>query len=55
VPQQFTSAFYQSEFTSRWMAIGFGLDSSLTTNPGWDNVTGVGVPSGTNFVNAIIP
>ena len=55
VPQQFTSAFFQSDFTRRWMAIGFGVDSSLTTNPGWDNVTGVGVPNGANFVNAIVP
>ena len=54
VPQQFTSMLFQSPGT-RWMAIGFGLDSSLTTNPGWDNVTGVGVPNGANFVNAIVP
>jgi len=55
VPTKFTSAFYQSASSKRWYAIGFGLDSSLITNPGWDNVTGVGTPNGANFINAIVP
>jgi len=55
VPTQFTSGFYQSASFKRWYSIGFGLDSTLTTNPGWDNVTGVGTPNGANFINAIIP
>ena len=54
VPTQFTSAFYQGTST-RWYDIGFGLDSTLITGPGWDNVTGVGTPNGANFVNAIVP
>jgi subtilase family serine protease len=53
-PMQFTSAFYQGTST-RWYGIGFGLDSTLTTGPGWDNVTGVGTPTGANFINAIVP
>jgi len=55
VPTQFTSAFYQSASSKRWYTIGFGSDSTLTTGPGWDNVTGVGTPNGANFVNAIVP
>jgi subtilase family serine protease len=35
--------------------ITFGTDSGLTTGPGWDNVTGVGVPNGAAFVNAFKP
>jgi hypothetical protein len=54
VPTKFTSAFYQGTST-RWYDIGFGLDSTLVTSPGWDNVTGVGTPKGANFINAIVP
>src|SRR5215470_7705092 len=49
------SALYNSPFSTRWFVITFGTDSSLTTGPGWDNVTGVGTPNGTNFVNALAP
>jgi len=28
-------------------------DTGLTTGPGWDNVTGLGVPDGAAFVNEI--
>lgn len=54
VPQQFTSAFWQTTDTS-WWGMGFGLDSTLLAGPGWDNVTGVGTPNGANFINAIVP
>ncbi len=47
------SALYNSPFSTRWFVITFGTDSSLTTDVGWDNVTGVGVPNGANFINAI--
>jgi subtilase family serine protease len=47
------SAIYNSPFSTRWFVITFGTDTSLTTGPGWDNVTGVGTPNGVNFVNAI--
>ncbi len=47
------SAFYNSPFSTRWFVITFGTDSSLTTAPGWDTVTGVGTPNGVNFVNAL--
>ena len=49
------SAFYNSPYSTRWFVITFGTDSSLTTGPGWDNVTGVGTPDGWNFVNALAP
>jgi subtilase family serine protease len=49
------SALYNSPFSTRWFVITFGTDTSLTTGPGWDNVTGVGTPNGFNFVNAIAP
>jgi hypothetical protein len=32
--------------------VSFGTDASLTTGPGWDNVTGVGVPNAKAFVDA---
>ena len=49
------SALYNSPFSTRWFVITFGTDTSLTTGPGWDNVTGVGTPDGWNFVNALAP
>src|SRR6267143_1312485 len=49
------SALYNSPFSTRWFVITFGTDTSLTTGPGWDNVTGVGTPNGANFINAIAP
>ncbi len=49
------SALYNSPFSTRWFVITFGTDSSLVTATGWDNVTGVGIPNGANFVNAIAP
>jgi subtilase family serine protease len=51
----YVSALYNSPFSTRWFVITFGTDSSLTTGPGWDNVTGVGTPNGWNFVNALAP
>lgn len=37
------------------LLITFGTDSGLTTGPGWDNVTGVGVPKGEAFVDYFKP
>jgi len=48
----FMSLLYNGTST-RWYAISFGTDSSLTTGPGWDNVTGLGTPNGANFVTAV--
>jgi subtilase family serine protease len=49
---EFVSLLYQGTST-RWYALSFGTDSSLTTGPGWDNVTGLGTPNGANFVTAV--
>lgn len=31
----------------------FGIDTSLTVTPGWDNVTGYGTPNGLTFINEV--
>ena len=49
----FVGALYEGT-SSRWYAISFGTDSSLTTGPGWDNVTGLGTPNGASFVSAVV-
>jgi len=49
----FYSAFYNSPFSTRWFAISFGTDTSLSTRIGWDNVTGLGTPNGLRFINAV--
>ena len=49
----FFSALYNSPFSTRWFVLTFGTDTSLTTNFGWDNVTGLGTPSGMPFLNAV--
>jgi subtilase family serine protease len=36
----------------QYAVLSFGTDSSLTVTPGWDNVTGLGVPNGLVFLNA---
>jgi len=38
-----------------WFVISFGTDTSLSTNRGWDNVTGLGTPNALQFVNAYAP
>jgi subtilase family serine protease len=48
---RFIGTLYNGTST-RWYALSFGTDSSLTTNPGWDDVTGLGTPNGAAFVYA---
>jgi subtilase family serine protease len=48
----FVSLLYNGTST-RWYVISFGTDTSLTTGPGWDNVTGLGTPNGASFVTAV--
>jgi hypothetical protein len=50
----FVSALFQSSTSTRWDVFTFGTDSSLTTGPGWDNVTGLGTPNGTAFINSVV-
>jgi len=58
VPAQFFSALvydvnaqfiYSPNF---WFVFGWGLGGALTTAPGWDNMTGYGVPDGMAFIEA---
>jgi subtilase family serine protease len=51
----YMSAMYNSPFSTRWFVLTFGTDTSLSTGPGYDNVTGVGTPNGAEFVNAVAP
>jgi subtilase family serine protease len=48
----YVSTLYNGTST-RWYVLAFGTDTSLTTGPGWDNVTGLGTPNGVNFVTAV--
>jgi subtilase family serine protease len=50
----FVSALFQSSTSTRWDVFVFGTDTSLTTGPGWDNVTGLGTPNGLTFINAVV-
>jgi len=50
----YISTVYNSPFSTRWFVLSFGTDTSLTTGPGWDNVTGLGTPNGATFVNDIV-
>jgi subtilase family serine protease len=52
--RRFVSALYQSPSSTRWDVFTFGTDSSLVTGPGWDNVTGLGTPNGTTFINKVV-
>jgi subtilase family serine protease len=53
-PVGFVSALFQSASSTRWDVFTFGTDTSLTTGPGWDNVTGLGTPNGEAFVNEVV-
>ena len=48
----FTSAVFDAG-SGLDIAIGFGMDSSLTVTKGWDNVTGYGTPNGLTFLDAV--
>jgi subtilase family serine protease len=50
----FVSALFQSSTSTRWDVFTFGTDTSLTTGPGWDNVTGLGTPNGVTFIDQVV-
>jgi subtilase family serine protease len=52
--KRFVSALFQSPTSTRWDVFTFGTDSSLTTGPGWDNVTGLGTPNGGQFIQGVV-
>ena len=52
----FVSAMFEGSsatYYGAWFVMSFGTDTSLYTNWGWDNVTGVGTPNGLAFVKAV--
>lgn len=55
-PLDTTSTYYSAmwfyEEIPGYVVLSFGTDSSLTVTPGWDNVTGWGVPNGWEFITA---
>ena len=50
---RFVTALFQSSATN-WDVLTFGTDSSLSTDSGWDNVTGLGTPNGQAFINQVL-
>jgi len=50
----YVSALFNSASSTRWDVFTFGTDSSLSTGPGWDNVTGLGTPNGDVFIKAAV-
>ncbi len=48
----FPSALWGENYNNLF-AISFGIDTSLTVTPGWDNVTGFGEPNGLPFIQAV--
>ena len=56
-PLYTTTQFYSALWNlgaGIYLDLSFGTDSSLTVSPGWDNVTGLGVPNGLAFINAVV-
>lgn len=51
-PEPFLSALFEGT-DGAWFVVSFGTDTSLTTNRGWDDVTGLGTPNAPAFVNAV--
>ena len=51
---QYASTLWNLEGSGIYVDLSFGTDSSLTVTPGWDNVTGLGVPNGLAFINAVV-
>jgi subtilase family serine protease len=57
-PYQSAEYFWESIWNAGggyFYTVTFGTDSSLTTGPGWDNVTGVGTPAGASFIAPFLP
>jgi subtilase family serine protease len=55
-PEGFYSAFWEyPDEADTWYVLTFGTDSSLKVGPGWDNVTGLGVPNAKAFADAFKP
>jgi subtilase family serine protease len=53
IPQQDYLVAIQPAGDNVGLAVAFGADTSLTVEPGWDNVTGYGQPNGLPFIQAV--
>jgi subtilase family serine protease len=56
-PLYTTTGYYSTLWNiggGEFVDLSFGTDASLTVTPGWDNVTGLGVPNGLAFINAVV-
>ena len=51
---QYYSTLWNIGGSGEYVDLSFGTDASLTVTPGWDNVTGLGVPNGLAFINAVV-
>jgi subtilase family serine protease len=51
---QYYSTLWNIGGFGEYVDLSFGTDTSLTVTPGWDNVTGLGVPNGLAFINAVV-
>jgi len=49
---QFPSALWPQNYNDLF-SMAFGVDTSLTVTPGWDNVTGFGEPNGLPFIQGV--
>ena len=49
---EYVSALWPERYNDLY-SIAFGLDTSLTVTPGWDNVTGFGEPNGLPFIQGV--
>ena len=52
--KQYVSTLFNSAASTRWDVFAFGTDTSLSTGPGWDDVTGLGTPNGDTFIKAVV-
>jgi hypothetical protein len=50
----YISSLFQDPASAAWFVLTFGTDSSLTTGPGWDNVTGLGTPDALPFLTQVV-
>ena len=50
---EYYSALWFSQNIAGFAVLSFGTDTSLTVTPGWDNVTGWGVPNGAAFITQV--
>lgn len=48
-----TRRLYLSHYTGNLYQVGLGADQGLSAGPGWDDATGLGIPRGAQFIDAL--